>query len=76
MQEGLFEERSKMAVQLGQAMKEGEHVVGLQKSYQKLLADCTACAIGLNLGSGWVFSLHNRKALSTSKHGKYPGGTY
>jgi hypothetical protein len=36
MEEGLFKERNETVEQLGQLMKEGEHVVGLQKDCQKL----------------------------------------
>jgi hypothetical protein len=55
MQEGRFQERDESDNRLSEQMKEGEHVVGLQESYQKLSDDCIQRSNGVKSRTDGVF---------------------
>jgi len=61
VQKGLSKERTQTGEQLGKQMKECVHVIGLQKSCQKLSADCIRCT-EVNFPWDGVFSQHKMAA--------------
>jgi hypothetical protein len=61
MEKGLFKESVQSDDELGEQMREGEHVACLQKSCQRLSADCTPCELGDNLRSNGVFSQYRAR---------------
>jgi hypothetical protein len=63
MQESLLERREQAHDQVGNQMKEGEHVVRLQKGCQKLSRDCNQRSTGVKSRTDWVISQHRGKAF-------------
>ncbi len=58
MEKGCFEESEEMSEQLGQPMVEGEYVVGLQESGQKLSVECMQRSARVKFRTDGVFRHH------------------